>query len=139
MVMGDGGKQFLAYATERFPDIDLPTFGALLAERLGVFKDFQTFFGDHDVILSPTWANPPFQHSADIASYEGAIATLETLRPVTPANLLGLPAAVVPVGFADDLPVGAQLTAWSFGDLVALDVAQQLEDALGRITPIDPR
>jgi amidase len=139
MVMGDGGKEFLAHAQQAFPEIDLATFGALLTERLGVLKDFQRYFAQHDVLLSPTWAHPPFQHSADIASYEGALATLDTMRPVTPANLLGLPAAVVPVGMADDLPVGAQLTAWSFGDLVALDVAQLLEDALGTITPIDPR
>ncbi len=139
MVMGDGGKEFLAHAMQAFPEVDLATFGALLTERVGVLKDFQRWFAQHDVMLSPTWAHPPFQHSADIASFEGAMATFDTMRPVVPANLLGLPAAVVPVGFADDMPVGAQVTAWSFGDLVALDVAQLLEDALGRITPIDPR
>ena len=76
---------------------------------------------------------------ADIVSLEATRATLEMLRPVLPANLLGLPAAVVPVGMADDTPVGAQLVARRFADLTCLAVAETLEQAFGVITPIDPR
>jgi amidase len=58
---------------------------------------------------------------------------------VLPANLLALPAAVVPVGMAGGMPVGAQITGPRFGDLRCLSVAQLVEDALGPLTPIDPR
>jgi amidase len=139
MVMGEGGKQFLAYAAEVNPAVDLAAFGAMLTERSAVEKAFHTFFTDFDVLLSPTWAQPAFPHGADIASLDGALATFETMRPVLPANLLGLPAAVVPVGLADGLPVGAQLTARRFSDLVCLDVAALLEASYGVLTPIDPR
>ena len=95
-----------------------------------------------DVLLSPTWSLPAFAHGADIASAEGALAALETIRSVTPQNLLGLPAAVVPAGASSaatgGLPVGAQFTANRFGELTALAAAQALEDIVGAITPIDP-
>ena len=139
MVMGDGGRTFLGYADEVAPPSSLSDYAVHLTERAGVAKDFHRFLHDHDVLLTPTWTIPAPPHGFDIASLEGGQATFEAMRPVLPANLLGLPAAVVPVGFADGLPVGAQLTARRFGDLVALDVAQMIEDALGRITPIDPR
>jgi amidase len=138
MVMGDGGKQFLDHAMQVMPEQDLAGFAQVFLARSGVERDFHQFLGRYDVILSPTWAHPPFELGADAASLDGARATLDTMRPVLPANLLGLPAAVVPVGTADGTPVGAQHTARRFADLRCLDVAQLLEDALGTITPIDP-
>ena len=60
------------------------------------------------------------------------------MRPVLPANLLGLPAAVVPVGMADGMPVGAQVIGRRFADLTCLAVAELLEEHFGTITPIDP-
>jgi amidase len=131
--------RFLQFAIEEVPQADLAGFGTMLTERLGVEKQFLQFFQDHDVLLSPTWTQPPFAHGADIVDVAAARATLETMRPVLPANLLGLPAAVVPVGMAGGMPVGAQLTGRRFADLTCLSVAQLLEDALGALTPIDPR
>jgi amidase len=139
MVMGPDGLRFLQFAVEEVPQADLTGFGTMLTERLGVEKQFLQFFQEFDVLLSPTWTQPAFPHGADIVDAAAARATLELLRPVLPANLLGLPAAVVPVGMADGLPVGAQLTGRRFADLTCLGVAQLLEDALGALTPIDPR
>lgn len=138
MVMGDGGKQFLDHTTHIIPPVDLAGFSQVLMGRHGVEKDFHAFLGRYDVIISPTWALPAFPLGSDAATPEGAQRTFETMRPVLPANLLGLPAAVVPVGVADGLPVGAQVIARRFADLRCLTVAQMLEDALGTITPIDP-
>jgi len=90
------------------------------------------------MLLMPTWAQPPFELGADIVSLDAALGVLELIRPVLPANLLGLPAAVVPVGMADGLPVGAQLVGRRFSDLTCLNAAQQLEDLFGTFTPIDP-
>lgn len=138
MVMGEGGKRFLSYATDVFPPVDLATFTSLFPMRLHVEKEWHRFLNDYDVLLTPTWTQPAFEHGADIASLDGARATLDTMRPVLPANLLGLPAAIVPVGLVDGLSVGAQLTARRFGDLTALAAAEIVEYAFGRLTPIDP-
>lgn len=139
MVMGEGGRQFLDLTTQIIPTVDLAGFSQVFLGRHAAEKDFHAFLGRYDVIISPTWALPAFELGSDAASLEGAQRTLETMRPVLPANLLGLPAAVVPVGVSDGLPVGAQVIARRFADLRCLTVAQMLEDAFGTITPIDPR
>jgi amidase len=139
MVMGEGGRQFLDLTTQIIPTVDLAGFSQVFLGRHAAEKDFHAFLGRYDVIISPTWALPAFELGSDAASLEGAQRTLETMRPVLPANLLGLPAAVVPVGMSDGLPVGAQVIARRFADLRCLTVAQMLEDAFGTITPIDPR
>jgi amidase len=139
MVMGQGGKTFLGHTMTMFPPLDMTQMSPLFVERSTVEREWHRFLHDHDVLLTPTWTQPAFRHDADIESFGGAKATLELMRPVLPANLLGLPAAVVPVGVADGMPVGAQLTGRRFADLTCLAAAELLENALGVLTPIDPR
>jgi amidase len=139
MVMGEAGKTFLGYAMQKFEPLELSAFTTLFVERLAVEKNWHRFLTDHDVLLTPTWAQPAFEHGADIVSYAAAEATLELMRPVVPANLLGLPATVVPVGLAGGMPVGAMLTGRRFADLTCLDAAEVLENALGPLTPVDPK
>jgi amidase len=94
---------------------------------------------DHPVLLSPTWTQPAFEADWDISGDDGSMGTLELMRPVLPGNLLGLPCAVVPGGMADGLPVGVQVIGDRYTDLRVLAVAEQVEQALGTLTPIDPR
>src|SRR5690349_24640328 len=60
------------------------------------------------------------------------------MRPVLPANLLGTPAAVVPAGTAEGLPVGVQVMGGKYTDLRCLAVAEAIERRLGTLTPINP-
>lgn len=138
MVMGEAGKRFLDYANDAYPRIDTAALMLALTDRNRVDREWFTFLTEHDVLLLPTWAQPAFELGADIRSLASGLDVVELLRPVLPANLLGLPAAVVPVGMADGLPVGAQVVGRRFADLTCLAVAEQLEQAFGRITPIDP-
>ena len=61
------------------------------------------------------------------------------MRFVLPQNLLGIPAACVPTGLGSGLPTGVQITGRRFREDQCLDAAQTIEDALGLLTPIDPR
>jgi amidase len=137
-LMSDDARAFLDFANTYFPAIETADWSMLFIERHAVARDWSGFFESWDVLLTPTWAQPPFANGADVASFDAALATLELMRPVLPANLLGLPAAVVPAGVVDGLPVGVQLTGNRFADLVVLAAAQAVEDAFGTITPIDP-
>ena len=139
MVMGEAGRKFLDMADQAYPRIDTATLMQSLLDRNRVDREWYTFLTtDHDVLLLPTWAQPPFELGADVASFESGLSVMLQLRPVLPANLLGLPSAVVPVGMADGMPVGAQIVGRRFADLTCLAVAEQLEQAFGTITPIDP-
>ena len=137
-LMGDDGRRFLGFASDTVPTPDVAALAGLHLERNAVEMEWHAFLTDWDVVLSPTWAQPAFAHGTDLASAEQAMDVLVAMRPVLPANLLGLPAAVVPCGVADGLPVGAQLTARRFNDLTALAAAQVVEDVIGPLTPIDP-
>ena len=75
---------------------------------------------------------------SDIADEAGALATVELMRPVLPANLLGLPAAVVSAGFAGGLPAGVQVIGARYTDLRCIAIAEQIESACAIRTPIDP-
>jgi amidase len=136
--MGDAGKRFLGFGAEIIPEIDTATLMHAFTDRNRVEREWHAFLTEYDVVLMPTWAQPPFELGYDVESLESAQAVLELLRPVLPANVLGLPAAVVPVGMADGMPVGAQLVGRKFADLTCLSAAELLEQHFGTITPIDP-
>ena len=137
-LMGPGGRQFLGYALDHVPAPDLAGWAVAHTARHGLARRWSLWYEDHPVLLSPVWSQPAFPLGFDIDGADGAIATLELMRPVLPANLLGTPAAVVPAGMADGLPVGVQVMGGKYTELRCLAVAEAIERRLGPLTPIDP-
>src|SRR5215216_4922897 len=95
-----------------------------------VLARFRAWFGDHDVLLSPTLALPPLR----VGAYRGkgltrTILGLTAYMPFCPPlNLVGFPAASVPAGATEDgLPLGVQLAAAPGGEALLLSAARQLE------------
>lgn len=138
-VMGAGARQFLDYALEIFPQCERDQDAMLHAERHELAKAWKRWMADYPVLLCPVWTRPAFAHGFDTGSIDEARTVLDMFRPVVPANFFGTPAAVVPAGMADGLPVGVQVMGWRFSDLRCLAVAEQIESAQQPITPIDPR
>ena len=62
------------------------------------------------------------------------------MRPVVPANLLGLPSACVPAGrdAATGLPIGVIITGRRLREDLCLQAAEAIEARLGVATPIHP-
>ena len=137
--MGEEARAFLDFVERMVPGLDANGLVFAHLERNGAEQEWHAFLTDWDVLLTPASPHPPAPHDADIASVSGAKGGVDVLAPLLPANLFGLPAAVVPCGFAAEMPVGAQFTARRFGDLAALAAAQALEDICGVLTPIEPR
>ena len=138
-VMGEGGRKFLELASADFPLMTAESLELMHQNRFKVARAWRQFFLDYPLIVGPTWTQPPFELGFDIRDQESAMKVVETIRFVTPANLLGLPAACVPTGLANGLPTGVQIMGDMFRDDLCLDAAEVVERAVGVITPIDPR
>ena len=138
LIMSDDARRFLQLTKPNFPVPDLSSVVMLQSHRYELAAKWASFFGGFDVLLSPTWALPAFRHGFDIESEETARVVLETFRPVMPANLFGSPAAVVPAGLSEGLPVGVQVMAWRHHDHACLTVAGLIDSAMGLTTPVDP-
>jgi amidase len=138
-LLSDDANRFLDNLLEGRPPVDLAEYTRIMMARQALMRDWSVWFVEHDVLVTPTWTQLPFEHGFDIASVQSSLDTIEMIRCVTPANVLGLPSACVPAGDVDGLPVGVLVNADRFRDHLTLDVAQAIEDALGTSTPIDPR
>lgn len=132
--------------------------GALVVERRvlhGEAGKIVDFFGDYDVLLTPTLGAPPLAHGAlDPSGFEAALqgvvgrAGLPSLlkipglvdrtvdrafgfAPYTPIfNVTGQPSATVPLHWTDDgLPMGSMITARPGDEKTVLRLARQLEEA----------
>ncbi len=138
LVLSDDAKSVIDSLIEQYPAPTLQSTLDLQAARFKLMRDWSVFFQQYPVLLSPTWAFPAFEHGADLRGDEISGILRDTLRPVLPANVLGLPGAVVPCGTATDLPVGVQIIGDKYTDLRCLAIAEQIQDAEGVHTPIDP-
>jgi Asp-tRNA(Asn)/Glu-tRNA(Gln) amidotransferase A subunit family amidase len=62
----------------------------------------------------------------------------EAMMPLTPFNLFGMPAVVIPFGFNEDrLPCGVQLVGRPYEEELLLEIAIELENARG-VFPAPP-
>jgi len=101
-------------------------FESLKARCEGVLRGF-------DLLITPTVAVPPPQVGAFAGlSPERSMMEAAALVAFTAMfNLVGLPAASIPVGFTTaGLPIGLQVVGGPFGECDVLELAWQVEEAL---------
>ena len=140
-LMGEAGKAFLHNANSTVaPLASVAELSQLLALRDGLGRAWSQFMAEHPLLLTPTWTQLPFEQGFDAATPSGTAATVEMMRPVVPANLLGLPSVCVPAGrdSATGLPIGVLLSGARMREDLCLDAAELVEARCGLATPIDP-
>jgi aspartyl-tRNA(Asn)/glutamyl-tRNA(Gln) amidotransferase subunit A len=101
--------------------------------RTLIRRDFDTAFGEVDVLLTPTTPGPAFGIGEvvgdPIQMYLNDIFTV-------PVNMAGLPGISVPAGLsAAGTPLGLQLIGAPFTEATLFRAAQVIEDAAGRFSP----
>ncbi len=137
-VMGPGGLKFLEL-TGSGTTMSSADLHAMHIHHFELAKTWKKFMAEYPLIVGPTWTQFPFPLNYDVESVENAFEVVSTMRFVLPANALGLPAACVPTGVSNGLPLGAQIIGDLYRDDLCLAAAQVIEDAVGTITPINPR
>ncbi|MEM9562835.1 MAG: amidase [Actinomycetota bacterium] len=109
--------------------VDVHQMAAATGARARLVETMRRFHLDHDVLLTPTMPTlpPPVEtiyHSPEFDRWDHAV-------PFTvPFNYSGQPAASIPVGRVDGLPVGLQVVATHFREDLVLRVARAALDLL---------
>src|SRR5436190_867047 len=108
-----------------------------VAQLQALARGLVAFFAEYDLLLTPALAERPLK-IGDCTGYgDDPMADLARSGRFTPFtslfNVTGQPAISVPLGFGDDgLPTAAQLVAKPLGEDTLLQVAAQMEAALGK-------
>lgn len=93
--------------------------------RTMICADFAKIFAENDVIVGPTTPTTAFKVGAEVSDpltmYANDILTIS-------ANLAGIPAASVPAGLVEGLPVGLQIMANHFDEGNIFKVASFIEN-----------
>lgn len=137
--LGDeGARRSVGFMTGAEPPLDLEGYMKGLAERSRHVRDWTLFLDRYPIVLTPVSTEPPFAIGFDTDSAESMDRTMTAQRVQTAVPLIGMPAAVVPVGSTDGLPLGVHLIGPRFREDLILDAAEVIEARHGLDTPIDP-
>lgn len=110
-----------------FEALDLQGFLENMQARIRLQRAWSQMFEDIDVFLMPVSGQKPFLNDLDFKQPERIPEMVKAQRFLYLVNLLGLPAAAVPVGVYEGMPVGVQLIGAMYDDALCLDVAEALE------------
>jgi amidase len=108
-----------------------------IAQLQALARGLVAFFAEYDLLLTPALAERPLEIGECTGYGEDPMADLARSGRFTPFtalfNVTGQPAISVPLGFGDDgLPTAAHLVAKPLGEDTLLQVAAQMETALGK-------
>lgn len=121
------------------PKVDLYSFVEAFQQRNSCLREWTEFLERYPIVLGPVSTNPPFSVDDDLVDAEFVAALFESHRLTLAANVLGLPAVVVPVTSTDGLPRVAQIIGRKYREDLCLDAAEIIERFVGRPTAITPR
>jgi aspartyl-tRNA(Asn)/glutamyl-tRNA(Gln) amidotransferase subunit A len=116
----------------RKASLDVPAKDYLKAMRIRrlIQAEFSRLFGEIDILLAPGRPGPavPASESLDAPGYVPPASAPAGFQGIIQAgNLAGLPALVIPCGFAENLPVAMQLVGVPFSENALLAVGRDFQ------------
>ena len=103
------------------------------AMRSEIYDAVQGVFATHDLLITPTLACLPVENSTDGNTVGPTSINGETIDPLIgwcltyPINFTGHPAASIPAGLAEGLPVGMQIVGRRYADADVLAASAAFE------------
>ena len=114
--------------------LDREGFMRATADRNAHIRRWQMFFETYPVILAPTTVQPTPGPREDTISEDRVFKFFHNeIRFISAINVLGLPAAVVPVSIHKGRPIGVQLIAGRYREDLALAAAEAIEKRAGML------
>ncbi len=110
---------------------DLEAHARGLAERTRFLRAWSMFMEDYPLVLAPVSQVPPFPQGEDLLGDERVRQMLDEQSMLYSVNLLGAPAAAVPTGLHEGVPIGVQIIGQRFREDLCLDAAQAIENRVG--------
>ena len=102
------------------------------SERSRHIRNWMMFLEEYPLVLAPTTVKRTPEVNADLNGEQRVKDVFHNdLRFISAINVLGLPAAVVPVGLLDGLPVGVQIVGSRYREDLCLDAAAAIESKTG--------
>jgi amidase len=136
--LGDGDvNRALDVLLASVPELDLTGYMRDMAARARHVRDWLLFLERYPLVVGPVSTEPPFRVGFDIEAAADGERLRRAQRLLIAVNLLGLPAAAVPAGGADGVPLGVQVIAAHYREDLCLDAAEAIEAQCGLDTPID--
>ncbi|WP_226482511.1 amidase [Natrinema amylolyticum] len=117
---GEDRDRLRPYLVDLIMDADEPTtreYKRADVVRTRVLDGFADLFAEYDLLVTATAGTTPFPYGEEPEEIDGV--EIEPYRGwvlTQPYNLTGHPAASVPAGFVDGLPVGMQIAGRRHGD-----------------------
>lgn len=135
-------RKLLNAAVDPFDELTHYEWRMLDNERMQLRLAWREFFRTWDVVLAPVAATPAFEHDHDPISDRvlqvngNAIPFSQQLFWAGLASVSYLPGTAFPAGTSrSGLPIGLQVIADAYDDLLTIDFARQLVAEIGGFTP----
>ncbi|WP_327266142.1 amidase [Streptomyces sp. NBC_01232] len=138
-LLGEGGDRYIGMTMEKTPPASAAEFMRLMGVRLGIRRSWAEFLDEYPLLLGPVFTEPAVEPGLESRDRAGRERVGSGMRLCTVTSFVGVPAVSVPTGVTDGLPSGVQIVGRAFREDLCLDAAQEVEDRLGVLTPIDPR
>ncbi|MFJ5095027.1 amidase [Streptomyces sp. NPDC088557] len=138
-LLGEGGDRYIQMAMERTPPATAAEFMKLMGTWLGIRRSWAEFLDEYPLLLGPVFTEPPVEPGLESRDRAGHERVGTAMRLCTVTSFVGVPGVAVPTGVSDGLPSGVQIIGRAFREDLCLAAAQEVEDRLGVLTPIDPR
>jgi Asp-tRNA(Asn)/Glu-tRNA(Gln) amidotransferase A subunit family amidase len=127
-------REYLRVAETR-PPLTAESLMQTLVNRDIARGNFLRQMEQYPILLCPVSSGPAFRHREGGWRQEDPACYLRTMRYSQWFNLLGCPAAVVPVSLSPEgLPIGVQVVGRPYQEQLVLTVAEIIETRCGRMT-----